>query len=301
MNSFNWQWWQYFLTLAESGSLSKAAILLGVSQPTLSRQLAAMEKLLGYGLFDRSTQGLTLTEYGVGFLEQAKVMRSASDKLQRLAHGQEQTLTGKVRISVNEMMAQHYLPPILPIFLNRYPNLSVEIEVSNKVSSLDKRDADVAIRMFAPTQPDLKARLLFNIPFGFYAHSIYLDKIGRPQNIEALFQHRVLGFDRDQQFINAVRAMGMELLNDNFIVRSDFVAMHLELAKQGGGIVATHKALCEKYGLEEILSDVEIPSLPVYLACHRDVQHNQKIRVMMDFLAEYLEQALTIDAALEKY
>ncbi|MDX1341008.1 MAG: LysR family transcriptional regulator [Reinekea sp.] len=296
MNSFDWQWWQYFLTIAEQGSLSKAANSLAVSQPTLSRQLLAMENELGQTLFDRSTQGLRLTAFGSELLEECERMQQSAERLQRLAEGQAQTLSGRIRLSVNEVIALYYLPSILPEFMDRYPQLSVEIEVSNKASSLDKRDADVAIRMFPPTQLDLITRHLFDIPLGFYASQDYLDRHGVPRSAEDMFNHRLLGYDRDKQFENGGQALGWNIRNEEFMFRTDFMPMHLATAVSGGGIVGTHKALCERHGLIPIDVGITLPALPIFLVCHRDVQHNKRIRVMMDFLAERLENSLSLTA-----
>lgn len=287
MNS-DWQWWQYFLAIAEQGSLSQAANSLTVSQPTLSRQLQSMEKRLGQPLFDRSTQGLTLTGFGESLLEECHLMRSSAERLERLAAGQASTLTGRVRLAANELIALYYLPKILPLFLDTYPEVSVEVEVSNQVSNLDKRDADVAIRMFAPTQLDLFCRRIFDIPLGFYASAQYLDKKGTPTNAEELFDHRIIGYDRDRQFEKGGQEMGWNINNEQFLMRTDFMPMHLEMARHHGGIVVTHKSLCIDAGLEGIKVGIKIPDLPIYLACHRDVQHNKKIRVLMDFLGEHL-------------
>lgn len=292
MNNFDWQWWRYFIAIAEHGSLSGAADSLGVSQPTLSRQLLAMETALGNALFDRSTQGLALTEFGMALLEESQHMQRSANRLQRLAEGQDQTLTGRVRLSANDLIAHYYLPRILPTFLDAHPELSVEIVVSNDASSLDKRDADVAIRMFPPTQLDLVARHLFDIPLGIFASTAYLDKVGRPTTPEECFNLRVLGYDRARRFEEGARAMGWNIRNEDFRFRTDYMPMHLETAKFGGGIVFTHIALCKFFGLEQIDVGIELGSLPIYLACHRDVQHNKRIRAMMDFLASHLESAL---------
>jgi DNA-binding transcriptional LysR family regulator len=290
MNSFDWQWWQYFLAISESGSLNKAAESLGISQPTLSRQLLAMEKHLGQTLFDRSTQGLQLTQFGAGLLEECDRMQSSAERLQRLADGQGQVLSGRIRLTANELIALHYLPKLLPEFCDTYPDLSVELDVSNRASSLDKRDADVAIRMFPPTQLDLIAKHLFDIPLGFYASQHYLDKHGTPSTPEDLLGHRLLGYDRDKQFENGSRELGWNLRNEDFKFRTDFMPVHLEVAAQGGGIVGTHRVLCEQRGMTYIDVGIELPSLPIYLVCHRDVQHNKRIRVMMDYLTEHLNQ-----------
>lgn len=292
MNNFDWQWWQYFLAISENGSLNKAAEALAISQPTLSRKLLAMEKHLGQTLFDRSTQGLQLTQFGIGLLEESERMQASAERLQRLADGQGQALSGRIRLSTDELIALHYLPKILPSFLDNYPELSVELDVSNRASSLDKRDADIAIRMFPPTQLDLVARHLFDIPLGFYASEQYLNKHGTPKKPDDLFQHRLLGYDRDKQFEEGSRRLGWNLRNEDFKLRTDFMPVHLEIAVNGGGIVGTHKSLCEQRGLIFIDVGIELPSLPIYLACHRDVQHNKRIRVMMDYLAENLRPDL---------
>lgn len=288
MNSENWQWWQYFLAIAKQGSLSKAVETLNISQPTLSRQLQAMEKQLGQSLFDRSTQGLLLTEFGRNLLDECQQMQNSADRLKRLVAGQSHTLTGRIRLAANELVALHYLPKIIPSFMDQYPEVSVEVEVSNRASNLDKRDADVAIRMFPPTQLDLICRHLFDIPLGFYASAQYLKVHGVPSHSKELFERRILGYDRDRQFEEGSQKMGWPIKNEQFQFRTDFMPLHLALACNDGGIVVTHKGLCEETDLVEINLEFELPKLPIYLVCHRDVQHNKKIRVLMDFLAEQL-------------
>ncbi len=292
MNNFDWQWWQFFIAIHEHGSLNQAAIALNISQPTLSRQLLAMEKHLGQSLFDRSTQGLKVTEFGQLLLEESLTLQASANRLQRLAEGQSQALNGRIRLAVNEMIAHYYLPIILPKFMDLYPNLSVEVDVSNKASSLDKRDADVAIRMFTPTQLDIVCRKLFDIPLGFYASSRYLEHYGTPTSPEQLFNYRVIGYDRDRQFEDGAQQLGWQIHNEQFKCRCDFMPLHLELAANHGGIIATHQALAELKKLKPINLGLNIQPLPVYLVCHRDVQHNQKIRVLMDFLAEHLPNVL---------
>lgn len=288
MNNLDWQQWQYFLQISYAGSLSKAADQLGVSQPTLSRHLLALEKQLGQSLFDRSTQGLTLTRFGQSLVEECEQMSRTAAKLERLIAGQDQTMTGRVRLSANEVIAHYYLPPILPAFMDANPELSIEIEVTNQASSLDKRDADVAIRMFPPQQLDLISRHLFDIPLAFFASAEYLAHHGNPTHPEELLHHRILGYDRDKQMERGAELLGWELRNEDFLLRTDFMPLHIELARRGGGIVGTHQQLAESLGLQRVDVGIELPRLPIYLCCHRDVQHNRRIRILMDFLADQL-------------
>lgn len=292
-NKVDWQHWQYFLAIAEQGSLNKAAEALGVSQPTLSRQLIALEKNLGQSLFNRSTQGLSLTEFGKGLIEEGRQLQRSAERLNRLALGHSQALKGRLRLSVNQLLAHYYLPPILPLFMSRCPDISLEIDVNNRAANIDKRDSDVAIRMFKPTQLDLVVRHLFDISLGFYASQSYLDHHGVPETSEDLFNnHRVLGYDRDTQFEQGAQKFNYNLRNEDFLFRTDFMPLQFETARHGGGIVVTHDTLCQSAGLVNINTDITLPLLPVYLVCHKDVQHNNRIRAMMDFLAEHLPQAL---------
>lgn len=284
----DWQSWQTFLQIARSGSLSKAAETLALSQPTLSRHLQQLEARLGQNLFDRSTQGLTLTAFGQSLIETCEGMERVAQRLERQAAGQDQSLSGRVRLSVNELIAQYYLPSVLPGFMARNPALSLEVVVSNQATSLDKRDADVAIRMFAPAQQDLIARRLGELPLGFFASSEYLRRWGVPASPEELLQHRLLGYDRDKQLEQASAQLGWPLKNEDFLLRTDFQPLHLELARHHGGILVTHKVLGQRFELQPIDVGLTLPRLPVYLCCHRDVQHNRRIRLLMDYLAEQL-------------
>ncbi len=289
--NIDWRFWHVFLAVAESGSLTKAASVLDTSQPTLSRQLYQLEKQLGRSLFDRSTRGLALTSFGQTLIEESRKMAASASKLERLVQGQDVALSGTIRLSVNEMISQYYLPEILPEFLDLYPNLQVQVVVTNQVTSLDKRDADIAIRMLRPKQQDLVMKHLFDVELGAFASEGYLAKAGTPENPKDFSNHRILGYDRDKQLEKGAAALGWDIKNDELFFRTDNMPLLVELASYGGGIVFTHRDVAKKAHLELIECGLNIPALPVYLACHRDVQHNNKIRLLMDYLIESLGKA----------
>ena len=149
--------------------------------------------------------------------------------------------------------------------MDSFPALSVEIDVSNETASVDKRDADIAVRMFPPTQLDVVARHLFDVPLGFFASKEYLDKHGYPENMEELFKLRVLGYDRDRQFEEGGQRNGLNIKNENFKFPCDFMPLHLELAIRHGGILVTHQDSAHKTGLLEINAGINSPILPIYL------------------------------------
>ena len=186
MEKLAWELIQSLLKVAKMGSLSKAAIALNSSQPTLSRQMATLEKHIGSTLFDRSTQGLKLTELGIKLIENSEAMQLNAEQFYRIASGATTTLAGVIRISANEVIGLYYLPEIITAFNQLYPEITVEIEISNQATSINKRDADIALRMFRPTQPDLIAKRLADIELNFVATTEYLKKHSEPKTIKQL-------------------------------------------------------------------------------------------------------------------
>jgi DNA-binding transcriptional LysR family regulator len=288
LNNSDWQQWHFFVVIAEQGSLNRASNELGISQPTLSRQLYALEKSVGNCLFDRSTQGLTLTAFGQALLPQAKRMQENAFALQRMASGQQHSLSGRVRLSVNENIAQYYLAPVIAQFLEKHPQLSVEVDVSNKATNIDKRDTDIAVRMFKPTQLDVVSKHLDDIPVHFYASPEYIKQFGVPATIEELFSHRLIGFDRDRQFEDKAEEYGWSISNEDFKFRTDNIPLQFEVACAGGGIVATHQAMASQYNLVKIDLGIQPQTLSVHLVCHRDLYQNSNIQALYSFLSEHL-------------
>jgi DNA-binding transcriptional LysR family regulator len=288
MNRLSWDLVYSFLAVARQGSLSAAAREIGVSQPTLSRDIQALETRTRLNLFKRTTQGLQLTEAGQQLMEAASRMDEAADLFARQASGLSVELQGTVRISANEIVGIYLLPTAIAAFREQHPGVHIEIVISNLASSLSKREADIALRMFHPNQPDLVARRLPDLELGFYAHDGYLQKHGAPQTIEEFKRHTVIGFDESMDFIEGAAQMGFPLKREDFPVRTDHMLMHINLARAGAGIVGTHVELAEKFPeLQRILQWVNLPSLEFWVVCHSDVQYNSRIRSVMQFLVQW--------------
>jgi len=293
INKLPWDLIQSFIAVSQLGSLSKAAREIGTSQPTLSRHIATLENKLGMTLFDRSTQGLLLTEAGSRLIESSESMKLAAEQFIRIASGVNMSLTGSIRISANEVIGLYYLPEIIANFNRDYPEVYVEIDISNQETSLNKRDADIALRMFRPTQVELVAKRLPSIELNFVASKDYLAKHAAPIEFEDIFQHKLIGYDRDSQFKDKIKQLGWPLTEKSFINRTDFLPLQIELARSGAGISATHTCLLKRFtDLEVVLPNIPLPPLDLWLVCHADVQHNSKIRVMMDFLTDAFEKRL---------
>lgn len=193
-----------------------------------------------------------------------------------------------MRISVNEIVGVYLLPPALAAFRELHPGVHVEVVITNRASSLSKRDADIALRMFRPTQPDLVARRLPDLEMGFYAHKDYIARHGTPADFGEFFNHTIIGFDENLDFINGARAMGFDLTKKNFALRTDHLLAQVALLRAGAGICGTHVEIARHFPeLVRVLEFIKLPRLEFWCVCHADVQFNNRIREMMNFLVDW--------------
>src|SRR3954447_21314158 len=152
---FDWNRARAFLITAEEGSLSAAARALGLTQPTLGRQVDALEAELGVVLFERVGRGLTLTAGGLDLLEHVRAMAEAADRFALVASGQSQTLEGAVCITASEVISAFLLPPVLAQIRKKHPGIEIKLVATNEVRDLRRREADIAIRSGRPTDENL--------------------------------------------------------------------------------------------------------------------------------------------------
>lgn len=293
MNSIvkNWNLIRSFLEVYRQGSLSAAARSLGVSQPTLTRDIQSLETDTGLHLFHRTTKGLVLTEQGENLVEAAEKMGEAADSFSRMASGLSEELVGTVRVSANEIVGIYLLPKIITGFRKLYPGVQVELVISNQVSSLNKREADLALRMFKPNQPDLVCRRMADMELGFYAHRDYLRENGVPKRIEDLHNHELIGEDLNREFIDGAERLGYTFTERDFSIRTDHLLAQIAVARAGGGIVGLHKQIAKQWHeLQQVLSSIVLPKLECWLVCHRDVQYNSNMRALMRYIGDNLSQ-----------
>jgi len=285
MNNIDWTLLRSFLAVVETGSLSAAAARIATTQPTLSRHVRELETALGVTLFTRSVRGLEPTEAALGLVDDARTMGAAAEALALKAQGQSQELTGTVRITASVVVANLLLPPILAALREAEPHIQVEIVASDMAQNLLRRDADIALRMFDPTQNALIARKLGETPLGLFGAKSYIARRGRPASLPDLLNHDVIGFDRSDLILKGYAAHGFPVTREQFPLRCDdqMVCWHLLLAGAGLGFAQT--LLAERQpDLEQIDIGMFVPSLPVWLVMHEEVRTNARIRRVADFL-----------------
>ena len=176
--TFDWNRVRAFLVTAEEGSLSAAARALGLAQPTLSRQVDALQQELGVVLFERFGRGLELTPAGADLVAHARQMGEAAMALSLAAQGQSDDVAGPVTVSASDAYAGLLLPKILTKLREEEPGLQIRILADNTSSDLMRREADIAIRNYQPKEPELIARKIADTGGNFYASDAFIERHG---------------------------------------------------------------------------------------------------------------------------
>ena len=281
------------LAVVETGSLSGAGRVLGISQPTVGRHVAELEAQLGLTLFDRAPRGLIPNEAALRLAERAHAMRAAAADMTLFAEGRVAKVEGTVRVTASEVAATYVLPPILRDLLAREPGIAVEVVASNSNDNLLLREADIALRMVAPTQSELIAQKLGELQLGVFAHETYLAKAGTPSSIADLSAHVFIGYDRSDLMIRAMNDMGMPVTRDAFRYRTDNQISHIEAICAGVGLGASQVSILEhRPGIHRLFPELPIPGLPVWLAAHRELTTSARVRRVYDFLADRMRDYL---------
>ena len=286
---FDWNRARAFRVTAEEGSFSAAARALGLTQPTLGRQVDALEHELGVTLFDRSGQGLGLTPSGVELLAHVRAMGEAAVQMSLTASGQSESLEGQVTISATEAAAAYILPPVVRQLRDEEPGISIEIVASNAASDLRRREADIAIRNFRPTQPDLIARKIGEVDAFMYAAPDYIERAGPFRSLEDVAGAEFVAIGDPAEFIQAVSATGISLTRPQITTWSANHLVAWELARAGLGITLMADTVGDRDPTMRRVLPERIPvDIPVWLATHRELRTNRRIRRVFDYLAEAL-------------
>ncbi|WP_299742846.1 LysR family transcriptional regulator [uncultured Tateyamaria sp.] len=289
MTQPDWSQIQSFAAVAEHGSLSAAARAQNSSQPTLSRHIAQLEATLGTRLFDRSSGGMVLTDEGTDLLAHATTMANAAARFgtDRDGHGKE--IAGTVRLTASHVVANFILPPILCELHATYPGIEIEVIASDTTENLLRREADIALRMYRPTQPDVIAKHIADLPLGAYAAPSYIEKHGAPETLDDLMHHSIIGYDRSSLIIDGFAQRGFKVGRDFFAFRSDdqVLCWHMVVAGYGIGFGQRRVGDADPR-VVRVSKDMDVGSMPLWLTAHPDLRRIPRVRRVYDWLAKHL-------------
>ena len=288
----DWDHYRAFLAVLTEGSLSGAARALGLSQPTLGRQVAALEASLGVALFTRSPGGLLPTEAARQLQPHAEAMASAVAALVRAATPDDGE-RGVVRITASDVIGGTVLPPILAALRESHPRIDIELVLSNRNEDLLRRDADIAVRMARPTQGALHGRRIGASEVRLFASGGYVQTHGQPVSLQDRAGHTVIGYDHVPAY--AGRAVStFPITRELFDVRTDSDLAHLALVQAGVGIGAVQVALARRLGLVPVLADAFSFPMEMWVVMHEDLKSTRRMRIVFDALvaglSAYLEE-----------
>jgi DNA-binding transcriptional LysR family regulator len=288
-----WELYRTFLDVVRDGSLSGAARRLGLTQPTVGRHIDALEQALDLALFTRSPRGLIPTAAALDLVPHAESMAAAAAALRRTASGEAAAETGTVRLATSELVGCEILPPILAAFRHKHPGISIELALSNRVADLLRRDADIAIRLVRPTQDGLVARKIGVVRIGLYAHRDYIARFGMPDELEALFKHGFIGFDRDDWSFRSIGVSNEDIGKLKFAFKCDSDPAQFAALKAGLGIGGCQVQLAERTpGLVRLLPDIVNFTLDSWIVTHEDLKGTRRVRLLFDHLATGLAACL---------
>ena len=284
---FDWNRARAFLVTAEEGSLSAAARALGMAQPTLSRQVEALEQELDVTLFERVGRRLVLTAAAEELLVHARAMGEAAGRFSIAASGQSQALDGPVCISAGEAFAVLVLPAMLADLRQRHPGIHVEVIATDQQSDLRRREADIAVRNVRPDDPDLIARKVRDMHGYLYAATRYLDTLGRPSAPADLNGADFISWDRGEAMIQLLASLGISVSQANFPLISGNHIAQWAMVKQGLGIGVMASVVGDAEPLvERVLPAMDPVTFPVWLVSHRELHTSRRVRAVFDRLAE---------------
>jgi len=289
--AFDWNQARAFLAAAETGSFSAAARRTGQTQPTLGRQVAALEEALGVTLIERAGRRMQLTAAGRELLPHLRAMEDSAGQVALVAAGQAQEVSGRVSVSASDMIATRVLPPIVARLAKIAPELQVSILSSNTLSDLTRREADIALRHVRPTEPELIARQLTEEPAKFWAATSYLERAGRPGSVEDLGQHEWVGHTDAETMLHYLAQKEVNVPPERVRAVADNGLSYRELVRLGLGIgILPESDVRPGEGIEPVLPEFTFMTVPTWIVTHGELHTSRRIRVVFDVIAEALSK-----------
>jgi DNA-binding transcriptional LysR family regulator len=287
----DWDKLKVFHAAAEAGSFTHAGEQLGLSQSAVSRQVSALEQELAVSLFHRHARGLILTEQGEMLYRTAhEVFMKLEAARAKLTDSREKP-NGELRVTTTPGIGVHWLTPRLGEFIELYPEIRVTLLTTDEELDLAMREADVAIRLRQPTQPDLIQRKLFSVHFHAFASPEYLKRFGTPHALQELDNHRIvlLGGSTVPTYLENRRWL-TEVGRDGKGPRSPMLQINtilgvMRACQRGIGIALLPDYLIEQNGgLVQLFGETDAPALDAYFVYPEELKSVARVQVFRDFL-----------------
>jgi DNA-binding transcriptional LysR family regulator len=287
----DWDKLKVFHAAAEAGSFTHAGEQLGLSQSAVSRQVSALEQELAVSLFHRHARGLILTEQGEMLYRTAhEVFMKLEAARAKLSDSREKP-NGELKVTTTPGLGVHWLTPRLGEFIELYPEIHVTLLTTDEELDLAMREADVAIRLRQPTQPDLIQRKLFSVHFHAFASPEYLKRFGTPHALQELDNHRIvlLGGSTVPTYLENRRWL-TEVGRDGKGARTPTLTINtilgvMRACQRGIGVALLPDYLVEQNGgLVQLFGENDAPAVDAYFVYPEELKSVARVQVFRDFL-----------------
>ena len=285
LSQLDWNHLKAFHATAETGSFSAAAKALNTTQPTISRQIAALEQSLSLVLFERVGHTITLTPAAKDMLHALRTMQEAATSLERSAISHAQEMAGSVTLTATGLFASRILPPILRKLRMDAPEIHIEILPSNDWKNLQRREADIAIRNARPTENELIGTRLKDAVGRFYAARSLIEQTGPIAHPLEAKGAPFIDLDEATGFYDFLVTLGLPVTPADLPIKAEDHNVMWELVRAGLGIGPCDERIGDADpDVVRVLTDLPPIPFPVWLLVHRDVKHNKRVRYVFDYL-----------------
>lgn len=289
----DWTLIRSFIEVVRTGTLSAAARNLGQTQPTIGRQIRRLEELCGEPLFLRTGLKFAPTERAHDLYEAAGVLEQEVTALARAFAQPSGDGPGVVRITTAEVFAAEALPRLLAPVLSEHPGLEIEVIASDRIQSLQRRDADIAVRFGRPTEPELIGVKVGELPIGLFASRELVADRGEPRSLAELADWPWITTRTGSEVIEGAAAHGLKIDHGRMRLRTDNAGARVGAVTAGLGVGALPLALAGKRPtLMRVLPEVVVHVMPVWLVAHDDLNRSKRLRAVFDSLRGALTEML---------
>ncbi len=291
----DWDKLRVFKAVAEAGSFTHAGENLNLSQSAISRQISSLENSLGLPLFHRHARGLVLTEQG------EMLFQTTSDVFDRLQQVQMQLTDSRVlpegplTITTVEFIASTWLAPQVSTFKTMYPDIQLTLLLDDRVYDLNRRQADVALRLQKANGSDLIEKHMTTIDFCLCASKSYLDRVGRPKSLDDFSRHLMIGYPQNMHtpFLKPnwiFNRLGIDVTNNPNIILINSMHTRYTAVKNGTGISVLPRYIAyQDNDIEILFPDLDIPAVDMYFVYPQERRNSKRISVLKDFLFHHIE------------
>jgi DNA-binding transcriptional LysR family regulator len=282
---FDWNDLRYFLAVARSGSTIAAAKALGLSQSTVQRRLALLERQLGCALVERHRAGYRLTALGAALRPAAELVAESVAAFERQLASSDKAPVGVLRLTCPEALLDGLVTPLVERFHQRNPGLRVDLLATERFLDLAKGEAEIAIRGGVPNDSVLIGRKIADNPWAVYASRGYIERHGKPERPEDINRHAIVAFGDGIAHLHLAGWLKQVAPRATIAARSQTVIGLMLAAKSGAGITILPAQLGDPE--PELVRVIEgVPELMsgVYMLVHPDLRNTPRVRAFLDFV-----------------